>query len=282
MAEYGSGHYFCGMEKAVGVIAICGFTILNIGCGSNGSGEQQTENSDALPAAVEKMQAAVKLKPDSAGLRLRLVDMLDSVGHYKEAAAEMDSLLLKDSSNYGLWFTKAQVLEHGKDTAGAIKGYSNAIRIYAAPDALLCLANLYAEKKDKRTLDVLATVQQMRLGRETDANCAFIAGVYYARTGNAAAALEQFDNCIANNYTYMEAYIEKGMLYFDRKEYKQAIEVFRFASTVNTLYADAYYYQARCYEMMGQKDSAILRFKQSLSLDKGLKEAQAGLKRLGE
>lgn len=270
------------MKKTAGVLAICCLIGANIGCGNNdneaGTGNTATE---ALPAAVEKMQAAVRLKPDSTGLRLRLVDMLDSVGHYKEAASEMDSLLRKDSTNYGLWFTKGQVLEHGGDTSGAIKAYSNAIRIYAAPDALLSLANLYAERKDKRTLDIIGTVQQMRLGRETDANASFIAGVYYARTGNTTAALEQFENCIANNYTYMEAYIEKGLLYFDQKDYRQALQVFQFASTVNTLYADAYYYQARSYEMMGLKDSAILRFRQSLSLDKGLKEAKSALKRLG-
>ncbi len=71
------------------------------------------------------------------------------------------------------------------------------------------------------------------------------------------------------------------MLYFDRKEYKQALEIFRFASSINNLYPDAYYYMARCYEMMNVKDSAVLRFQQALSLDKNLDEARLGLKRLG-
>jgi len=86
---------------------------------------------------------------------------------------------------------------------------------------------------------------------------------------------------VASNYTYMEAYIEKGLVYFDRKDYNKALDVFRFASGINTLYADAYYYQARAYEMMNQKDSATMRYKQSLALDKTLVEAHAGLKRLG-
>jgi hypothetical protein len=36
----------------------------------------------------------------------------------------------------------------------------------------------------------------------------------------------------------MEAYIEKGLVYFDAEQYQRALDVFKFASTVNNLYAD--------------------------------------------
>lgn len=238
------------------------------------------KNAGALSPAITRMMQQVKEHPDSTGLRLQLAGILDSATLYKEALAQMDSLISKDSLNYGLWYYKSQVWEHAGDTASAIAGYEQAIRIYPAPEALLSLASLFAEKKDKRALVVCNNVAQMRLGREYDAHCGFIAGVYFARTGDSTRAVQQFNNCIAANYTYMEAYIEKGLVYFDHKNYPQALEVFRFASGINNLYPDAYYYQARAFEMMGQKDSAILRFKQSLSLDKNLKEARAGLQRL--
>jgi tetratricopeptide (TPR) repeat protein len=252
-----------------------------LACGGKGKEKDAGQQKEAIPAEVAAMQAAVQKNRDSTGLRLRLVDMLDSIGQYKQAASEMDSLLLKDSLNYGLWYTKGQVLEHGQDTTNAVNAYMKAIRVYPAPDALLSLANLYAERKDNRSLAILNNVRDMRLGRETDAHCAFIAGIYFARTQKRKEALQQFDNCIANNYTYMEAYLEKGLVYFDNQQYQEALQVFRFASSVNTLYADAYYYQARAYEMLGKKDSAVMKFQQSLSLDKNLQEARTALKRLG-
>jgi len=58
------------------------------------------------------------------------------------------------------------------------------------------------------------------------------------------------------------------------------LEVFQMASTVNNLYADAYYYQARCYEMMNKKDSAVMFFKQSLLIDPTMNEAHQHLKEL--
>ncbi|MBN9300100.1 MAG: tetratricopeptide repeat protein [Filimonas sp.] len=233
-------------------------------------------------AIVDDLTKKLQLKPDSVGLRLQLAAVLDSVGDYKTALQHIDTLIMRDSLNYGLWFQKGQVMQDARDTSGAILMFKRAIRIYPSTDALLSLANLYAETKNKDAVAICARIRDLQQGREMDAHCAFITGVYYARTGDAAQALKYFDECVANNYTYMVAYIEKGLIYFDQKNYTEALKIFQFASRVNNLYADAYYYQARAYEMMNQKDSAVLRYKQALSLDKTIAEAHNGLKRLGE
>ena len=74
--------------------------------------------------------------------------------------------------------------------------------------------------------------------------------------------------------------LKKDWFILTGKQYDKALNIFQLASTVNNLYADAYYYQARCYEMMNKKDSAVLRFKQSLQLDPTMDEAQEHLKQL--
>jgi tetratricopeptide (TPR) repeat protein len=278
----GESLYFCSMSQRL--VSVMFFTaVLAAACGSNTT-EKEKKNTGTpagLPEAIVQLQQQVSRYPDSTGLRWQLAMNLDSLGHYQEAIAQMDSLLHKDSTNYGLWFSRAQLLEDARDTARAMESYAKAISIYPSPESMLGLANLYAEKKDRKALALCSQVQALRLGREFDAHCAFIAGVYYARTGNTQQALTAFDACIASQYTYMEAYIEKGLLFFDQKKYAEALAVFSFASRVNNLYPDAYYYQARAYEMMGKKDSAVLRYQQSLSLDKNLTEAHAGLHRLG-
>lgn len=245
---------------------------------------QATVNQDSIDAIgyVNNLQNYVNQNPDSTGLRLKLALAFDSINNHKAALQQMDSLIKKDSLNYGLWFTKGQVAENAEDTLLAMQCYTNAAKIYESPDALLSLANLYAETKNPRAITICSRVKALGQGAETDANCDFIVGVYYARTKQADNAIMFFDNCIAQNYTYMEAYIEKGLVYFDEKKYDEALKVFNFAATVNNLYADAYYYQARCYEMMNKKDSAIIKFQQSLGLDKNLVEAREGLKRLGQ
>jgi tetratricopeptide (TPR) repeat protein len=224
--------------------------------------------------------ADVQQYPDSTGTRFKLASAFDSIGAYKEALQQMDTLLKKDSSNFGLWYATGEIAEDAKDTSRAMMSYAKAIGIYASPNALLSLANLYAEKKNDKALQICKQIKKMSLGREYDAHREFITGVYYARSGNHDKALQYFDACIADNYTYMPAYIEKGLVYFDSKQYRDALNIFIFASTVNALDSEPYYWEGRCYEQMKIKDSAVLRFKQSLRLQDD-PETRAALKRLG-
>jgi tetratricopeptide (TPR) repeat protein len=237
-------------------------------------------NNPEQEKMVEKLSAEVKQNPDSAGLRMRLINSLDSLRQYKQAIAQTDSLIKKDSLNNALWFTKGQLQEDNKDTAEAIRSYERAIRIYPSVEAQLNLANLFAESKNPKALLVCQNVRRLGLGRETDASCSFIEGVYYARSGDKKQALQYFDKAINDNYTLMEAYMEKGFIYYDSKNYQQALKVFETALTVNNTYADAYYWKAKCYEAINNKEEAVVNYKRALGLDKNIKEAADAIKRL--
>ncbi len=273
--------YFCIMHIK-SIFSLCTiFLVILLACNNDKTGnKEQRKTLTPAELQVNKFRKDLEFHPDSAGLRIKLISALDSIGAYQEALVQLDSLLKTDTLNYGLWFMKGQLSEDINDTIQAMESYINAIKIYPAPDALLSLANLYAEQKNERSLLICNQVKNMGLGRKYDADCAFISGVYHARSGHRELAIQLFDECIKNDYTNMPAYIEKGLVYFDAKQYRQALQVFQLASTINNLYADAYYYQARSYEMLNIKDSASLRYEQSLQLDKNLKEAEAGLKRL--
>jgi tetratricopeptide (TPR) repeat protein len=250
-----------------------------VSCG----GEDEQSAPEATSQQKEWLQTlsnAVKQNPDSAGLRMKLINSLDSLSMYKEAIAQTDSLIKKDSVNNGLWYTKAQLQESNKDTAGAVESYRAALTIYPSVEAQLSYANLLAETKNKEALAVCQNVQKLGLGRETDGYCSFIAGIYFSRTGNTKQALALFDRAINDNYTLMEAYMEKGFIYFDSKNYQQALQIFETAITVNKTYADAYYWKAKSLEAMGNKTEALTNYQRALGLDKTLKEARAAVDRL--
>lgn len=222
----------------------------------------------------------VNENPDSSAIRMRLINAYDSLRMYKEAIAQTDSLIKKDSTNNGLWYAKAQLHEDNRDTTEAIRSYENALNIYPSVEAQLSLANLFAETKNSKALMICRNVSAMGLGRETNAACNFIAAVYFARTGNKKQAISLFDKAINDDYTMMEAYMEKGFIYFESTNYQQALKVFETALTVNKTYADGYYWKAKCFEAIGNKPEAIINYKRSLGLDKQLKEAAEAIKRL--
>src|SRR3954447_11965887 len=66
---------------------------------------------------IDKLKTDIARFPDSAGLRMRLINSYDSVRMYKEAISQTDSLIKRDSLNNGLWFTKGQLQEDSKDTS---------------------------------------------------------------------------------------------------------------------------------------------------------------------
>ncbi len=234
-----------------------------------------------MPVAVKNLFDQVSKNPDSIGLRFQLVNALDSLGAYQQALSQVDSLIRNDSLNFGLWYRKALVQENIKDTTGALRSYRYAIRIYQSPDAMLAAANLLAERRNDTALLVTKQVEQFRMGREYTAHCNFINGVYYARTGDKPKAIIAFNNCIANDFNYMEAYMEKGFLYFDDKKITEATQVFQAAVTVKNTYADGYYWLAKCKEVSNNRAEAIANYQKAFTLDPKLAEAAAALKRLG-
>jgi len=256
---------------------IVALAAIAIGCKQKDTNQQVNPEHVKL---VEELSTKVRQSPDSSPVRMLLVNALDSLGDYKNAMAQLDTLIMRDSLNNGLWYRKGQMQETLQDTTAAIRSYQRALRIYPSIDAQLSLANLLAEKKDPQSLSICNYILKLGVDRETSAHCYFISGVYYARIKDVDNALAMFDACINNNYTYMEAYMEKGFTLFEAKKYADAEKVFDRAITVNNLYADAYYWKAKTEEAAGNKQDALINYQRAFGLDKTLKEAEAAIKRL--
>lgn len=236
---------------------------------------------DEMPVPIRQLFEKLGQNRDSVGLRLQLIDALDSLGAYQQALGQMDSLILKDSLNYGLWYRKALLQENTKDTTGALRSYQYAIRIYPAPDALLAAANLLAEQKNPAALTLCKQVADLRLGRAYTAHTGFIEGIYYARTGNREKALAGFNQSIYNDLNYTEAYMEKGFLYYDAKQINEAVQVFQTLIKVKNTYADGYYWLAKCYEALNNTTEAVTNYQKAKALDPKLTEASEALRRMG-
>src|SRR3954469_10023756 len=173
--------YFCGMTKIkiFTPFLLLLFFACNTSTDKNSPGDtsnissKKSNTPKSYPEIVQSLYAQVKQNPDSTGLRLKLASALDSISAYKEALMQMDTLLKKDSANFGLWYANGEIAEDAKDTTRAMMSYAKAIGIYPSPDAILSLANLYAEEKNKKAIDLCKQVQQTGAGREYDAHCSF-------------------------------------------------------------------------------------------------------------
>lgn len=268
------------MKTCKRLICLIFSSIILFSCHNEDASSLQEKNKEQIEKELASLQDFLNINKDSAGLRLKVAMLMDSVGQYDNALKQMDTLLMKDSTNFGLLFAKGQIYQDKKDTTNAIQFIAKATKIYPSPDAMLELASLYAEKKNPKALQITDQVRTLEMGHDIESNVHFVRGVYYARINDSTKALNELNSCLSIDYNNMPAYIEKGLIYFDHKQYDQALKIFSFAANVNKMYPDAYYYQARCYEMLGQKEKAIENFKLAKELDPTFTQAEEGLERL--
>lgn len=238
------------------------------------------QNKVVYPESLQQLINEVEKNPDSTKLRFNLIVAFENEGFYKEALQQLDKLITNDSLNYAYWFKKGNLQQNAKDTIGAIVSFKRAVRVYPNIEALLSLANLFAETKNDTAIIICADIERMYPDRKFEADCNFITGVYYARKGDIKNALNKFDDCINSSHTYMVAYMEKGFILYDNKQYVEALKVFELATKVNNQYSDAYYWMAKCYETLNKKEDAISYYEKSLTLDKNQTEATKALERL--
>jgi tetratricopeptide (TPR) repeat protein len=156
--------------------------------------------------------------------------------------------LVKDSTNPVLWRQLYELQLDKGDTLDALTSLRN-YTLLAPEDGngWLELAWLLADTKDKRTLTVTDSLELVP-DPAVRSRAAYIKGVYYSNIGQDDRAVAVFDSIINTNYTYLDAYIEKGIIQHDRKQYADALKTFQQAMKVNSSTPEVYFWISRCYE----------------------------------
>ena len=122
-------------------------------------------------------------------------------------------------------------------------------------DGWLEMAWLLAERKDRGALiitDSLSLVKDETIRTRAQ----YIRGLYYSNTGQDDKALKEFDSTIVHNYTFIDAYIEKGIIQYNHKKYEDALKTFQQAFKIVNNNAELYYWIGKCYEGLGNTAEA--------------------------
>ncbi|MBX9782533.1 MAG: tetratricopeptide repeat protein [Chitinophagaceae bacterium] len=216
-------------------------------------------------------------------VREQMIEKLVQGNQTEKALSQIEMLLKKDSTNPGWLYMKADALERSGDTSGAIAFYNKAVnKAGIFIKAEMRAANLFAETGNKNALILCDRLLKNPAAVRLRSDVLLMKGIYYTKVKNSAKALEQFTQIIREDYSYLDAYIEKGLVYYDGGNYTEAWKVFNKSTEVSNKFADGYYWMARAEEKMNKKQDAIDNFKRALALDQNLSEAREGLKRLEE
>jgi tetratricopeptide (TPR) repeat protein len=217
---------------------------------------------------------------DSA--RMMKIEALVQNNQTDEALLHIEQLLKKNPANPAWQFMKADVMIRKKDTPSALSCYLSADSLAGNfPQARMAILNIYAETGNPLTLAYSKQLLADPLYEKIESDILTMQGIYFTQAGNTNQADAIYSKIIQQDYTFLPAYIEKGLLYYDQKKYRQALDIFVRATAVKNDFAEGYFWIAKTCQKLDQKEDAILNFKRSLALDPSIQEAREELKTLG-
>jgi tetratricopeptide (TPR) repeat protein len=229
--------------------------------------------------AVNLLKASIAKWPANPDLHRRLSEIYTQLGETKKAIDQYDEWAQQDSANFEVWYEKGVLLAQLKDTPAAITALERSYRIAPINYNGLALASLYAATLNPKVITICDDLIRKDTTGIID-DVLYLKGSYYSDTKQYRKALQLFNECISHDWKFTDAYIEKGIVLHDLKKYDSALKVFTMAATVTETSPDAWYWMARCYEVMGKKDLALVNYERALALDKNFVEAKEGIRRL--
>jgi len=268
------------------LVAFLVLLMISFACNNDGTqltSEQQTQ--DSLQRLAQVYRDSLKIHPTDTLLKYNLVLTLQEAGRYKEAVNVLDSMNIGmgDSTQMKVYFDylfkRSELLVLAGDTADAIKTLEFFVIPGELTEAGLQLANLYAETKNPKTI---AFCDSMNKNDESnkDPNPDYLKGVYYYNLGDHTKALELFNSCIKKDYTFLDAYMEKGNILYKQSKFKEAMQVYDMAIKVSNSYADAHFWKGKCQEALGLKEEAKISYQRAYAFDKSLTEAKKAADRI--
>jgi len=259
-------------------------TILLFACNNNNSNSTQ-QTQDSLQQLLQSFRDSLKKYPTDTLLKYNLVLTLQDAGRYKEAVNVLDSMNISmgDSTQMKVYFDylfkRSELLLLAGDTANAIKTLEFFIIPGELTEAGLQLANLYAETKNPKTIAFCDLMNKNDEGKR-DPNPDYLKGVYYYNINEYSKALDLFNSCIKKDYTFLDAYMEKGRILYKQSKFKEAMDVFDIAIKVSNTFADAHLWKGKCQEALGQKEEAKISYQRAFAFDKTLTEAKEAADRV--
>jgi Flp pilus assembly protein TadD len=223
--------------------------------------------------------ATIKL-PQSIAIKIGLAKSYQKVGQLTESLKLTEEIIALHPAQLDALLLKAELLEAQDKSNEALQALETAYN-YAPSDIDLAnnLAFAYAEARHPKALTLSDSLIRMDASRK-HAEPYYFKGLYYENTGNTDKAIQLFDEAVQHDYYFLDAHMEKGQVYYNKKSYAAALKSFQLAATITPTFADAYYWVAKCLEAQGNNDDARLNYQRAYELDKSMKEAKDAMERL--
>jgi tetratricopeptide (TPR) repeat protein len=243
---------------------------------------QEPTHATATDTKLQELENKLQQEPQADSIREVFVEQLVENDQYEKALLQIEQLLQKQPNNPAYLYMKADALERKGDTTNAIAAYEQSIAAAGLfTEAEMSLASLFAETGNPKAVVLCDALLKDATAVQFRSDILFIKAAYYTKIKSPSKALAVYNQIIREDYTYLDAYTEKGLIYYDQKKFEEAHKVFTQSTKVSNKFADGYFWMAMAEEKLNRTTEAIDNYKRSLALDQSIIEAKEALKRLG-
>lgn len=254
------------------------FILLLFACNTNNNNNINKEIISTKTLA-DSLTDVIIQHPDSLLLKENLIQYYREQNNYEKAIKSTRGFIFNDSLNPRLWHIYAVLLLEQKDTVQAINTFRKTIDLYPNNVDLTYLASIYANQKNDKAL-IIANLLLKDFKEISEKDAFFIKGLYYTNTNNKSAAITYFNQCLALDFNFMEAYREKAIALADLKKHKEAIVVLIKATTLNNHYDEGYFYLGEFYKKINNNSAAIESYNMAILYNPDNMEAKEALSQI--
>lgn len=180
----------------------------------------------------------------------------ESVNTQKDTLALLQDSLRANPTNGALLSKLYQIQLNKGDSNAAINSLKRYLSVAPGDEqAGLELAWLLAYKKDSTSLEITQWLAQSTK-EQTASKALYIQAHYFGNIGKTDSALTKLNKVIEQNFQFIDAYIQKGIILYEMKNYAQALNTFMLGLTIEPSNADLYYWIGETHKALGHQAEA--------------------------
>lgn len=243
---------------------------------------QNKSDQDQVETTLDSVAALAFRYPDSIPLQLQWHAQNNIQGENAKIAVEALNTLHKlNPERTDILNMLSKGYLQLTDSIGAIMTIQKSLALdINQPDQEADLCYLFAVRGDLMAIPIADRLIKTAKDNVQTARAHYLKGIFYSNVGFDDRALAAFDSSIISNFTFIDAYIEKSIVLFEQKKYKEAIALLNKASELDKLNAEIYFMLAKNHDATANKKEAIFFYEQTLMLDTSYPTAKKALSRL--
>jgi tetratricopeptide (TPR) repeat protein len=218
-----------------------------------------------IQRTINAFKKAISLDPKSKEAHLKLSELYLYLKAYPQCLAEANEAIMIDKYTAKAYFLKGFAYKETADTPKAVSSFQTAVEIQSDYyDAYIQLGNIETARKHKIALQYYNNALRIQ---PNSTEALYNRGLLFQSMGQFEKALEDYYFILKIDNSYSSAHYNIG--YIDlvfKEDYKSAINHFTDAIRVNNQYAEAFYNRGVCYELLGDKKSAEMDYKNALKI----------------